>query len=250
MQNLLIIARIKIGEKEEVGGYRVINVDTEETGDLQIRRLCQIVEYNGANVLNAEIDTNNEIVKITQGAEEVYPTFIHPSGRFLDDNMSVTIMGKNIDGAYKVANPMGIVHTMSEEKLLKLAETKGLTNAKVVKGKIVAKKGKVDNIIGFNYNYTEKDFATPNEMGYVKKWKVRLIKTGEPYGVSGNMVNDKETMVEFISVDTNQFVSRYYLSTILEDYPSNRGLRLYGDVNAWTIDAENYAKIRKWLSKI
>jgi len=127
---------------------------------------------------------------------------------------------------------------------------RGLTNAVVCNkgGKEFIRGKKVFEEVGFKYDYLEKVFSTPNNYGRVQKWKVRIIKTGEPYGRGGSLKNEGKPLVEFISKDKNQFVSRYYLETLLERDPNViYGLNLQGDVPAWSIDSAGYKKIDKWL---
>jgi hypothetical protein len=80
-------------------------------------------------------------------------------------------------------------------------------------------------------------FETPNDMNYVSKWEVRVVKA------------DRTPAAEFHSIDTHQFVASYYLETLLT---RNReyGLDLWGDVQEWTINAEDMVGITCWLESI
>lgn len=244
-----IVAKLQAVEKGEIIGYRIINIETEEVNDVQTRRLCQMVEYTGVEVVNGDVNLQEEKIRINQGSEDAYPTILIKTGEFVKGNMAHTVLGKNIDGAYVVVNPIGIVSGMSEKNVINLSNSKGLTNAKVSKGRLAAKKGSITDIVGFNYNYLEKKFKTENNRGYVQEWLVRIIKNGEPYGRKGVLVNDNDTLVEFISLDSSQFVGRYYLSTMLE-HDIRYGLDLHGGVDAWSIESKHLKEILKWLGTI
>lgn len=96
--------------------------------------------------------------------------------------------------------------------------------------------------------YIEQKFNTPNNYGYVKAWLVRIISKGQYHGAYNTICHDNDKkLVEFISLDTNQFVSSYYLDTLLEGANPNVGLNLYGGVESWSIDNKNYSEIIKWL---
>jgi hypothetical protein len=244
-----IVALLKDVKNGPIVGYRVVNVATEEFHDVPTRRLCQMVEYNGVEIKNAEVNFEDETIKITQGSESVYPIILR-NGAFVNNNYAFTVIGKNINGAYVLVNPLGIVHNAPESKVISISKSKGLTNAKISKGRVSAKKGSITDIVGFNYNYLEKKFSTPNNMGYVKEWLVRIVKPGEPYGRNGCLINeDNEILVEFISLDTGQFISRYYLRTMLE-HDIRYGLDLDGGVDAWTIEAGHFKEIYNWLNTI
>ena len=45
-----------------------------------------------------------------------------------------------------------------------------------------------------------------------------------------------------------QFVSRYYLDTLMDDAGSPVGLDLYGGVEAWTVDGKTMMFVRAWLA--
>ena len=83
------------------------------------------------------------------------------------------------------------------------------------------------------------------------KWNVRVINTGDKYGRAMNLINDKDPMVEFYDVryphtPFGQFVSRYYITTILNANHSN-GLCLDGGVPAWQVSADDMAQVVTFL---
>jgi hypothetical protein len=90
----------------------------------------------------------------------------------------------------------------------------------------------------------------------VDKFNVRVVNTGDRYGVNDCLVNTKPPMVEFYDSrftkgadgDRGQFVSRYYVDTILDG--SNCGLCLDGGVSAWTVSAEDMDIVRNFLKGI
>ena len=76
--------------------------------------------------------------------------------------------------------------------------------------------------------------------GYVQQWVVRLAQD--------NTGRYNEPLIEFYSADTDQFVSDYYVSTLLES-PNKRssGLDLWGDVASWKISGQDYMDILDWV---
>jgi len=78
----------------------------------------------------------------------------------------------------------------------------------------------------------------------------RLVLPGQAYG--SNMCLRNETgapMVEFYDLDhrftkdtdgtmLGQFISRYYVSTLFEDWNPRRGLNLEGGVAKWSLDSD------------
>lgn len=83
-------------------------------------------------------------------------------------------------------------------------------------------------------------------------WAVRLVEKGDKYGLNGCLTHDKgDPLVEFYDTrykhtDFGQFVSRYYLSTLLK---SENGLCLQGDVPSWSVGEACMNRIRDWLRR-
>ena len=83
---------------------------------------------------------------------------------------------------------------------------------------------------------------------------VRMVFPGARYGRDGCLVHDKsDPLVEFFDNDYDfnpwlgikgQFVSRYYLSTLLGH---GGGLCLAGGEPKWMLSAEELQEIRAWL---
>lgn len=75
------------------------------------------------------------------------------------------------------------------------------------------------------------------------------VDKGEPYGPSETLIWDKnEPLIEFY--DTRfpftrhgQFISRYYLSSLVDNHDPKKGLNLYGGVDDWKIDAASLQKV-------
>lgn len=245
-----IVARLQKKGKEI--GYRLFNTINDNYVDWQTSRVKEAIQLKSLKLENCSLDKNGEL-KGTTGLLKHYPLLDIDSDTVIGSN-SFTIVGKtNDEGLFKTADAYGIPREMSERNLIKSLNNRGLTNAMLVKNvqePYIRAKGTFE-MIGFKYDYLEKVFNTPNSFNRVSKWKVRIIKTGEPYGRGGNLINDSKPLVEFISMDTKQFVSRYYLETLLErESDSGYGLNLQGDVAAWSIDGENYTKINKWLRNL
>lgn len=88
----------------------------------------------------------------------------------------------------------------------------------------------------------EAEFHNENNMGYVRNWFCRLV-TEDGY--------DRSPVIEFYSLDTNQFVSSYYTDTFLgnDNFGGGFGtaLGLWGDVPAWSLTADDADEIRIWV---
>jgi len=85
------------------------------------------------------------------------------------------------------------------------------------------------------------------------RFNTKIIGTGDRYGRADCLTNDGAPMIEFYDPryqhgPLGQFISRYYVSTILER--DTGGLALQGDVPEWSISAADMAEIRVWLRKI
>lgn len=83
------------------------------------------------------------------------------------------------------------------------------------------------------------EWNTPNDREYSEHWVTRIVfETGR--------YNTDEPIVEFYSIGRfGQFVSSYYVSTLLEDW--GRGLDLMGYEPHWKIEAEYMDEIREWM---
>lgn len=84
-------------------------------------------------------------------------------------------------------------------------------------------------------------------------FNIRVVHKGDFYGLDDCLLHDKiDPLVEFydtryLHTKYGQFVSRYYLSTLLER--DNHGLNLQGDVDDWSIDSETMRLIKKDLKR-
>ena len=86
------------------------------------------------------------------------------------------------------------------------------------------------------------DFTDPETE---RRWRVRFVRKGDRYGLNHCLTHEEaEPLVEFYDrknagdtfPDEGQFVSRYYVSTLLK----RRGGRLHldGGIEAWCISAD------------
>ena len=87
----------------------------------------------------------------------------------------------------------------------------------------------------------------------VDKFNVRIVNKGDKYGLNDCLVNDKAPMVEFYDTryphtQYGQFVSRYYVDTILDG--DDCGLCLDGGAPSWTVSAEDMKTVRSFLKEI
>lgn len=90
---------------------------------------------------------------------------------------------------------------------------------------------------------------------------VRIVKIGDKYGRDHCLTFDDFrylVMVEFYDARYDfksgcgwgQFVSRYFASTIMEDYHVHRGICLDGGIPAWSIDADTFKLVRDWIASL
>jgi len=89
-----------------------------------------------------------------------------------------------------------------------------------------------------------------------RPFTVRIVREGDGYGRDDCLTHDEaDPLVEFYDASQDsskfglrgQFVSRYYLSTLLEP-PTDRGLGLEGSVPAWTIPEQEFSALIAVLS--
>ncbi len=94
------------------------------------------------------------------------------------------------------------------------------------------------------YQIDAESIVTASETG--KRWLVQIVTNHEHY--------TSEPVVEFYDFDQDhakfgpcgQFVSSYYLSTLLERDRSG-GLDLAGDVRGWQLDAPTCTRVTNWV---
>lgn len=95
------------------------------------------------------------------------------------------------------------------------------------------------------------DLATDDK----RQWTVRVVFEGDCYGLDNILIHDDPSpLVEFYDRKSTkfgklgQFVSRYYLSTLLADKAalSRRGLDLQMDVKAWKLGRDTIATAINW----
>jgi len=88
----------------------------------------------------------------------------------------------------------------------------------------------------------------------VENFNVRIVNTGDTYGLNDCLVNNGAKLVEFYDkrylhdswMGRGQFVSRYYLSTLLSDtYPN--GLCLDGGVAECAVSADGMAQVLAYI---
>ena len=92
-----------------------------------------------------------------------------------------------------------------------------------------------------------------------RPFTVKIIRKGDAYGLNDCLTHDDEqgfgSMVEFYDASQNpahfdpegQFVSRYYISTIMEGVYADQGLCLDGGIPVWAIDRITMREVRNFL---
>lgn len=88
----------------------------------------------------------------------------------------------------------------------------------------------------------------------VEGFNVRIVSKGESYGRDDCLTHDKdEALVEFYDakhtalMPRGQFVSRYYIYTLLGHRPGHVGLALDGGVPEWSISPKGVQEIQRYL---
>lgn len=96
----------------------------------------------------------------------------------------------------------------------------------------------------------------PADLFRVGPWNVRIVRPGDSYGAGDCLTHpaDGPPMVEFYDARQDvakfgprgQFVSRYYLTTLLARQPGP-GLVLYGGVPEWTVTGADMDRVLTFL---
>jgi hypothetical protein len=93
----------------------------------------------------------------------------------------------------------------------------------------------------------------------VDKFNVRIVNKGDKYGLNNCLTHEGDKpLVEFYDTryphtEFGQFVSRYYVETILGDDgygPKDGGLNLHGGVPEWTVSAKDMDTVRTFLKEV
>lgn len=88
-------------------------------------------------------------------------------------------------------------------------------------------------------------------MKQVEHFNLRIVNTGDKYGLNDCLTNNKAPMVEFYDsrhphTAFGQFVTRYYVETLLDSYYPH-GLCLDGGVPAWSVSAEGMQQVIEFI---
>ena len=84
------------------------------------------------------------------------------------------------------------------------------------------------------------------------EFNVRILNEGDKYGLNNCLTHEsKKPLVEFYDnrfphTEFGQFISRYYIDTIL-NMKNNEGLDLQGGVPDWKINATEMNSVVAWL---
>lgn len=94
-----------------------------------------------------------------------------------------------------------------------------------------------------------KDYIKGEDIIVDNRFKVVVVGNGDSYGRNNVLTHDKDDqLVEFWDTKHDQFVSRYYRSTLLKGNPT--GLNLQGDVPEWSVSKEGMDRVRKMLGEL
>ena len=86
----------------------------------------------------------------------------------------------------------------------------------------------------------------------VENFNVRVVNTGDTYGLDDCLVNNGAELVEFydkryMHTSRGQFVSRYYVSTLLRGNGYPNGLCLDGRVDEWVVSGDGMAQVLDYI---
>ena len=92
-------------------------------------------------------------------------------------------------------------------------------------------------------------------MKQIEIFNVRIVNPGDKYGLNFCLTHEgTKPMVEFYDsryphTQYGQFVSRYYLDTLLDGSTYPNGLCLHGGVPAWVVSADGMKQVLEFISK-
>lgn len=80
-----------------------------------------------------------------------------------------------------------------------------------------------------------------------REFLIKVIQHGESYGLTGSLVNNGDTLIEFYDASADkekfgelgQFVARYSMKVLARIAVDDRGLLLDGGVPEWRVTADN-----------
>lgn len=88
----------------------------------------------------------------------------------------------------------------------------------------------------------------------LKKWNVRVVNIGDKYGRNMCLTNITAPMVEFYDVryshtQYGQFISRYYITTILSENEYPTGLCLDTSIPEWQVSSDDMDAVIVFLKE-
>jgi hypothetical protein len=93
-------------------------------------------------------------------------------------------------------------------------------------------------------------------MKRIEMFNIRIVNTGDKYGVNDCLTNNKAPMIEFYDSrfqsgwdqERGQFVTRYYVETLINSYYPH-GLCLDGGVDAWAVSADGMKEVIEYIKE-
>lgn len=82
-----------------------------------------------------------------------------------------------------------------------------------------------------------------------------ILEQGDNLGLKNNLIHEHiEPVVQFFDTryphnPLGQFVSSYFLSTLLNGSSREKGLNLYGGEPEWSVDQKDMEKVCEWLDQ-
>lgn len=263
---LFIIASVvgQNGKRWNTLGYKVLNT---ATGDFKLLSEPTILNQ-GLKIENAEF-VNGEL-KGTMGDLKRY-TQLNAFDGYALYGTSFVILGKDTDGYFLVVeNPElegNLIRRMSPYELKSRIKVSNGTsdgvlvaNARVdnplnVKEMIIRPIRGNFEVIKRCPRFMEKEFDFGDKQGNAgRKWKVRIVYTGDKYGRDYCLTNEKKPLILFFDMDVDrdkfpigQEVSSYYLDSI---QGHSSALCLNGEVSKWYLTSDSMKEIQKWLNSL
>jgi len=95
----------------------------------------------------------------------------------------------------------------------------------------------------------------PDDCTVIAGFRLRIVRKGDRYGVNGCLTqSDERPVVEFYDMryphtQFGQFISSYYICTLLQSDKLGCGLNLHGGVPEWSISAKDMVAVKSFIQE-
>ena len=169
-----------IKNKSNIIGFRLLDDNTRQVKDVPYNNIMDILKKGLVTIENIEVVKNK--LESTNGSLNSYGSI---DNKKVQQNCPVVVLSKKED-KFICADIQGRIASISESDLLRIAQTNGIANGKVVNNKVYSKKGNFKTIEQY-------------ELKMTKDESNKLVCIGiEPSDYSGDV---ELTNIEFISME-------------------------------------------------